>query len=135
MQTWLPPMNPQVPVLQVLPGSQQGWPMPPQAWQRFGPCAFTQLWPEAEQNPLKPLPQQGWFVPPHCWPPLEHAPVSVQVPAPPPQGMPPATQTPFTFRHRPALQALPAQAGWFTAPQAAHVPPPPPPPRQETPAS
>jgi hypothetical protein len=123
----------QVPVAQVLPGSQQGWPVPPQATQEAAaPGGSTQVVPDFEQNCVPP--QQAWPAPPHAVAPLTHEPVSVHVPVlPPPQAVPPAMQTPSLFRQRPALQTFPRHAGWFIAPHAVQVPLPPP--MHVTPAS
>jgi hypothetical protein len=88
--------------------------------------------PDFEQYSLKLVPQQGWPMPPQTCPLLEHDPVSVQVPAPPPHIVPPAMQTPSTLRH-PVVQTLPVQAGWLAPPQGPQVPLPPP--LQDMPAS
>jgi hypothetical protein len=117
----------QVPVAQVLPGSQQGWPVPPQATQDGGapPGGSMHVVPDFEQNSVPP--QQGCPTPPHAAAPLTQEPVSVQVPVfPPPQAVPPAMHTLSLFTHRPVLQTLPRQAGWFIPPHVVQVPLPPP---------
>ena len=104
----------QLPARQVLPGSQQGWPSAPHS-RHWLP---RQVVPEREQKP--PSPQQGWPTPPQTTPWEKQDPLSVQVPAPPPHGVPAATHAPSLFTQELAPQTLPRQTGLPAAPHIVH---------------
>jgi hypothetical protein len=131
-------LSQQPPAPQPLP-SQQGWPVPPQAWQVL-PAAPPppQVNPETVQKsagfvrspPPAGLPgQQALPEAPQPAPPLRHSlvapPTVPQAPRvlPPPQVVPVATQVvPLQQSVDPVPQPPPPQQGWPVAPQAAVAP-------------
>jgi len=94
--------------------SQQGWASPPQASQPLP----VQTEPDAVQ---KSLPRAAWQQLPPTSPQSPQAEVAaVQVPKPPVQAAPPATQ--IEPEQQPAPQVEFSQQGWVAPPQATKVP-------------